>query len=264
MKVLYIFFEGEPGELKNKMQRAMVKYRNANLNHIIFKHFDVLELDKLSGKSQLEQVISALPWNPDIIFLDPWGSCVEDENKTTSFKVALNNIIPLGYRWIIVHHRTKPGPIPRTMGEMIRGSGVLGQRAHTLIGYFPNPVDEHEVTMRFKSRGPRAPDTTIKCDEAGVIKIVTPTGQPITLTQEQKAQVAIWNLLTTEIRKLVNPEKTVGELEAEIVAQLNISDRTVKKAWQKMVNLGIIKVRTEGKEKNLSISPFEGEPTFPL
>ena len=262
MKILYIFFEGEPGELKDKQLRAMVKYPNANLDAIIFNHFDNLTLDTPAGLSTLRQFLDTLPRKPDIVFLDPWGSCLEDENDTWTHKRAVTNIMSLDYRWVIVHHRSKPGVVFRTLGEMMRGSGVLGQKVHTLIGYFPNPQKEEEITLRFKSRGPRIPEVTIQIEENGVIKVVTPSWSP--RTQEEKAQIAIWDLLTTEITKLVNPEKTVGELETEIAADLRISERTVKKAWQKMTDLKIIRVRNEGKVKYLYINPFTAEPNFPL
>ncbi|MBA7612801.1 hypothetical protein ES703_20041 [subsurface metagenome] len=262
MAVLYIFFEGEPGELKDKQLRAMVKYPNANLDTIIFKHFDELELDEPRGLMELKMFIDSLPWKPDIIFIDPWGSCLEDENSTRNHKRAVQNIMSLEYRWVIVHHRSKPGEIPRTMGEMMRGSGILGQKAQTLVGYFPNPQKEEEITMRFKSRGPRIPAVTIECDIDGVIRVVTPTWHPS--TQEEKAQVAIWDLLSRETAKLVTPEMTVSDLEAEIAAQLGTSSRTVKKAWQKMAGRGIVRERQEGKQKFLNISPLELEPTFPL
>ena len=264
MKALYIFFEGEPGELKDKQQRAMTKYPNADLDSIIFKHFDDLPLDTDGGIAELNNLLNSLPLEPDVIFLDPFRGCLEgEENDARVHKKFLKNITPLGYRLIIVHHRSKPGKAFRTLGEMMRGSGVIGQVAHTLIGYMPNPQKEEQLTLKFKSRGPRPLDITIEIEEDGLIKVVTPTWSPY--SKEEKAQVAIWNLLTQETEKLVTVEKTVGELEAEIADELGKgSERTIKKVWQKMVDLGIIRVRMEGKQKFLSISPLELEPAFPL
>ena len=124
MKVLYIFFEGEPGELKNKQIRAMMKYPNVNLDNIIFKHFDELSLDDTAGLNELMVLITTLPWQPDVIFLDPWANCLEEENITRNSKKAIANIMSFDNRWVIVHHRSKPGAIPVTMGEMLRGSGI--------------------------------------------------------------------------------------------------------------------------------------------
>ncbi len=264
MRVLYIFFEGEPGELKDKEERALVKYPNANLDNIIFKHFDELPLDTDTGLTKLNDLLKSIPFSPDLIFLDPFRGCLEgDENDSRVHKNFLKNITSLSYRFFIIHHRTKPGAIFRTLGEMARGSGVLAQRAHTIIGYMPNPTKEEQVTLKFKSRGPRPPDITIEIDEAGGIEVVTSTWSPH--TKEEKAQVAIWNLLCQETSRLVAIEKTVSDLESEIASELGKgSERTIKKVWQKMVGLGIIRVREVGNYKFLSISPFELEPMFPI
>ena len=240
----------------------MVKYPIAILDHVIFQHLDELNLDETAGINKLLSLIVILPWHPDVIFLDPWANCLEEENITRNSKKAIANIMAFDNRWVIVHHRSKPGAIPVTTGEMLRGSGVPAQKAHTIVGYFPNPTKEEEVTMKFKSRGPCIPSITIEVDENGVINVTTPSWAP--RTQEEKAQVAIWDLLTTETARMVTPEKTVGNLEAEIAATLGISEPTVKKAWQKMASQGIINTQEQGKEKYLSISPMELEPNFPI
>lgn len=250
MKVLYLFFEGEPGELKNKMQRAQTKYPTADINRVVFKHFDVLALD--TNPRELADLIATLPFIPDIIFIDPWANCIEDENNTKLNKKAVQNVMSFDSRWFVVHHRGKPGMVDRTLGESARGSGILVQKAHTIIGHIPHPTKAAQIALKFRGRGPRIPERTIEIDDDGVISEVTPApNHPFNL--EQKAQIVIWKILTTETNPMVTPEYTVEDLEAIVAKEVGTTKRTVKTAWQKMANLGIIRERQVGREKLLNI-----------
>lgn len=131
---LYIFFEGEPGELADKVGRARQKYSNADLKKVIFKHFDDLPFDTNTGKTKLDALIQSLPWPPDCLFYDPYRGCIEgEENDTKPAKNVVKNISSYHKsRHFLIHHRSKPGNEPRTLGGMARGSAVLGQWAHSL------------------------------------------------------------------------------------------------------------------------------------
>lgn len=264
LKSLYVFFEGEPGELGDKLRRALKKYPHADLDNIIFRHFDDLALDTDAGKKKLDLLILSLPWYPDCIFFDPYRECIEgDENPTTPAKQFLKNVNTYKSRKFIIHHRAKPGKEFRTLGEMIRGSAALAQWAHTTIGYFPQGEDAS--LLKFRSRGARPDSFVVKIGADGILQMEQPTWTPY--SKVEKAELEVWNLLDESYRteEGVKPKRmTVGDLEQEVTENTKVGRNNVKLAWQNLVAAGLVKEETEGKHKLLYISPWELEPSWPI
>jgi len=137
---------------------------------------------------------------------------------------------------------------------MLRGSPVLAQWAHTIIGFFPQGEDASE--LRFRSRGPRPKPFMIKIGADGLLNMEQPTWKPG--TKEQEAEMEIWKMLDVIYRDYVGApitlkKMTVGDLEAEVAQKLNVSTRTVKKAWQTLVTADLVREEMDGKNKLLYV-----------
>lgn len=267
--ILYVFSEGEPGELQDKMRRAKQRYPAADFSKVVFKHFASLSLDTDDGIQEYRDFLDTLPCLPSTTIYDPYRSCVAaEENKTDTAKNFVSNISTIDFsRHIIIHHRAKPGGEPRTMGEMARGSGVLAQWAHSNVAYLPKGYDSDGypiVKVQFGSRSQKPKPFELRMGSDGLPTMQKAYQPP---TKEAQAQQKIWELLDVNYRTIIGLEPkrmSASDLGNEVAGALGMSTRQVKRAHEPLLQRGLLHEEKQGKNTMLYVHPLTLEPDWPV
>lgn len=186
-RILTMLGEDKPGAERAAISKAVMAmgYDPAILTNRL-KYCSIFDFDLRSARDVEQLVVYARDEDIDFIQLDPFVEFhFADENSANEIAAVGRNLRAVA-RYVglaLTHHTTKPPSTiefgqynPRTLGEQMRGSGVLGGISDCTVGSMPVGDAKHRVRLSFE------------------IKVPPESGEPDPFEVEIDQQTWVWAL----------------------------------------------------------------------